>query len=241
MATHSTAYIPTNRAPGEYLMSEGWSDGMLSHVGLAWYGSTPRLNEAIAATMLLGGSPVFAPAGTTTFDVKEIDYISEGVSDMLDDDAIVDSVETTLDALTNGDMALARSTPYGQMTLEQKMAADITLNTSLHTIHDFSDVPDWGIAPRPYNAQQLQAYVAANDGTLKTGLYVSTVYLYHPQRKQWWGIVELSDSTTMWLPLIVAFTIEGYELDAVLQLHQDYPDVYAVDIAELAAFRQTAP
>ena len=43
MATHSTAYIPTNRAPNEYIMSEGWSDGMLNSTGFSWYQSTPRL------------------------------------------------------------------------------------------------------------------------------------------------------------------------------------------------------
>lgn len=241
MATHSTAYIPTNRAPGEYLMSEGWSDGMLSHVGLAWYGSTPRLDEAIAATVLLGGSPVFAPAGTTTFDVKEIDYIEEGVSDMLDDDAIVESVQVTLDALTAGDMTQARSTSYGKMTLDQKMAAEITLNTSLHIIHDFDDVPTWGSTYQPYNAKLLQAYVTGKDGLSKDSLHISTQYFYHPQLKQWWGLVYFSDNTTtMWLPLVVAFAIEGYELDAVLQLHQDYPEAYVLDILTLAHFRRAA-
>ena len=57
MATHSTAYVPTNRAPNEYIMSEGWSDGMLSSTGFSWYQSTPRLDESIRAVMLIDGSP----------------------------------------------------------------------------------------------------------------------------------------------------------------------------------------
>lgn len=240
MATHSTAYIPTHRKPNEYLMSEGWSDGMLSSTGLAWYASTPRFNEAVAATVLLGGSPVFAPAGSTTFDIKEIDYIADEVSDGLDDDTIINSVDTTLQALENGDMALASSTPYGQMTLDQKMSAGITLNTSLHTIHDFSDVPTWGVAHRPYDAKLLQEVIAAPKGAKGNSPQISTEYFYHPQLQQWWGVVCLPDGTTMWLPLVVAFTIESYELDAVLQLHQNYPEAYAVDIVELAAFQELA-
>ena len=101
MATHSTAYVPTNRAPNEYIMIEGWSDGMLSSTGFSWYQSTPRLDESIRAVMLIDGSPVFAPAGSNALEVKEFDYIEENVSDMLDEDERADNTnEANLDSST---------------------------------------------------------------------------------------------------------------------------------------------
>ena len=249
MATHSTAYIPTNRAPNEYIMSEGWSDGMLNSTGFSVYQSTPRLDESIRAVMLIDGSPVFAPAGSNALEVKEFDYIEENVSDMLDEDerAITDSVAATLQAIERGDWQTAESTAYGKMTLEEKMAKQLTQNASLHTMIDFSDLPcDYvqGGSFVPYDeallVQALKEYdpLATYDPNVQR--YTADVwgwYFYHAGLKQWWGVVNLPDTRAMLVPLIIGFFIEGNDtLQDVKALHRDYPDVYAKDIKDLATF-----
>ena len=253
MATHSTAYIPTNRVPGEYIMSEGWSDGMLNDTGLSWYRSIPRMNEAIRATMLLGGSPVFAPAGRTDFEIKEIDFIEEGVCDDLEDadESFTESVAVTLEALEGGDWEIAESTAYGKMTLEEKMAMGITLNTRLHTIKDFSDVPnEYGVAEPPYAylpaalIEALKQYDPKRPDPYRNSGYTPDVvcfYYYHDTHKQWWGLVTLPDQQWMYLPLVIGFAIEvalaGEDaFEEVKKLHRQYPEHYAKDIAALAEF-----
>lgn len=249
MATHSTAYIPTNRAPNEYIMSEGWSDGMLNSTGFSWYQSTPRLDESIRAVMLIDGSPVFAPAGERGLEIKEIDYIEENVRDMLGDEDtdVIESVAATLEAIERGDWQEAESTVYGKMTLEEKMAKELTQNATLHTLNNFSDLPcDYvqGGAFVPYDeallVQALKKYdpLAPYDPSFQR--YTPNVwgwYFYHVGLKQWWGVVTLPDSHAMLVPLVIGFFIEGNDtLRDVRALHRDYPDVYAKDIKDLAQF-----
>ena len=249
MATTSTAYIPTNRKPGEYIMSQGWSDGMLSNTGLYWYHSTPRMDEAIRATVLLGGSPVFAPAGDTGFEIKEIDYIEDGICDSLAeaDESFTAGVTTTLEALEKGDWAIAESTAYGKMTLDEKMAMDITLNASLHTINDFSDLPEeYGSTKPPHLYDQRvlvegltqydpkKRYDPKNRGYTP---YVSGWYFYHAAHKQWWGQVMLPNEEWMYLPLAIGFSIQGGDaFEEVKKLHSQYTEYFAKDIAALAQF-----
>ena len=255
MATHSCAYIPTNRKPSEYIMSEGWSDGMLGSTGLYWYQSTPRMEEAIRATLLLGGSPVFAPAGDTGFEIKEIDYIEDGVRDELlqENDDFVAGVAITLDALERGDWAIAESTAYGKMTLEEKMAMGLTINATLHAINDFSDLPaEYGTKEPPHRYDEsiliaaLTHYEPNKPYNSQNRDYIPCVagwYFYHDTHKQWWGEVELPNQEWMYLPLILAFAIENKSaLEEVKTLHSQYSEYYAKDIVALAAFeaaRQT--
>lgn len=230
-------------------MSEGWSDGMLGSTGLYWYQSTPRMAEAIRATMLLDGSPVFAPAGETGFEIKEGDYIEENVRDMLteEDDDFVASVATTLQALEQGDWTTAESTAYGKMTLEEKMAMELTMNTTLHTITDFADLPaEYGQtgAPAAYDQatlvnalKQYDPTVRYEPGVQRYTADVSCWYFYHNGLQQWWGQVTLPDHSSMLIPLVIGFYIEGRDtLQEIRDLHAKYPNTYAKDIAALAAF-----
>lgn len=250
MATHSTAYIPTNRKPGEYIMSEGWSDGMLGSTGLYWYQSTPRMDESIRATMLLDGSPVFAPAGETGFEIKEVDYIEENVRDMLEGvtDDFLEGVGITLQALEAGDWATAESTDYAKMTFEEKKEKELTNNNCIYTITDF------GVLPSEYGQQgpclaydqaalveALKQYDPNKPYTPGPRGYTPDVwcwYYYHDGLKQWWGIVALPDGKNMYIPLVVGFFIEGRNLDDIKELHTAYPDVYASDISELASIKK---
>ena len=246
MATHSSAYIPTNRKTGEYVMSEGWSNGMLGDTGFSWYESVPRMDEAIRATMMLGGSPVFAPAGKTTFEIKEIDFIAEDIEDELDadDEEFINGVTITLEALEKGDFDTAQSTVYAQMSLEEKMAKGITLNTSLHTLEKYTDVPSYG---EPYNEYNLNALVESvkeynpkrpYDPKQKHYIaYSSTEYFYDSLGAQWWGAVMLQDDTWMWVPLVIAFALEQDDtFKAVKKIHAQYPEHYKKDMTDLAAF-----
>lgn len=249
MATHSTAYVPTNRKPGEYIMSEGWSDGMLDSVGLGWYLSTPRIDESIRAVMLIDGSPVFADTKGKGFELKEGDYIEEGVRDMMPDadEDFLASVAETLEAIERGDFAAAETTAYARMSFEDKKDNEITNNNAIHTIADFADLPEeYGQTnvPARYDQAALVEALKQYDPNRKNvpgpRPYTPDVwcwYYYHDGLKQWWGIVILPDESTMYIPLIVAFYIEGNSpLADARAAHVAHPNAYVADIAVLAAF-----
>lgn len=254
MATHSCAYIPTNRKPGEYIMSEGWSDGMLDSTGLQWYQSAPRMVDAIRATLMLGGSPAFAPAGDTALDIKEIDYLQEDIREAVDckedaaynnDEDFIAGVAITIDALMQGDWTLAESTTYGKMTLEEQMEMGITLNTSIHEISDFSTLPvEYGME-QPALAYDAAVLVDALNVALENDkeLDVHAWYFYHNEYQQWWGTISLPGNRCMYVPLVTAFAIKGdTPFEEVKALHGQYPNDYAKDITDLAVFeaaRQT--
>ena len=261
MTTHSTAYVPTNRAPNEYIMSEGSSDGMLDVVGLGWYRSTPRMDEATRATLLLGGSPVFAPAGSTNFVVKESDYLASDVADAIaqacppqkNEPAFLEGVNTCVAAIERGDWTTALSTRYGQLPLEEKMSQGFAGNTVLTTILDraFPQADDAIAYDLATLVDRLKVYTPVAEEDEDDVEYdpdsegepdIGKEY-FLDSSGQWWGSIAMPDGASMWIPLVVAFAIEniyafdGYNaFEKVQQLHHGYPDVYAKDIKDLAQF-----
>lgn len=248
MATHSTAFIPTGRTPNEYMLSEGWSDGSIDWVGLAWYQSSPRMKEAIRGTYLLAGSPVFASPSDETLEIKEHDYIIEGIYDEVADystnpatlsaenKALIDSVSVLMEALEKGDWAAAEATAYAQMPIEAKMAKGFGLNVKILSITDFDDIPKYNDTDSSIGEYDLGALNRALDEGSE--MWFSSPYFYHPTTGQWWvaGGITGHDSM-MWVPLIIAFLLENVEPQVIEQLHVDYPEVYAYDRADLALFK----
>lgn len=261
MATHSYALIPTLRnpaAPHEYILAEGWSDGMLRDVGWSWYCSAPRMHHAALGTVLLAGSPVFADPNGRSMEVKEIDYVVEGFTDNLDDPdseeglAFQEDAHLLVQAIEAGDWSTAMATSFAVMPLEEKLAQGFGLNARLFTIADFQDIPEDTFHGGDVTSFNMDTFTAMAK-TVK--LDISTSYFYHGGQQRWWASVFLPDqNTSMYVPMVLALAWEAHRysgtserqvplnvfdgLVSLRTLHATFPDVYAEDIVLLAQYEK---
>ena len=232
MATHSYTYIPTGRKPFEYMMSESWADGYLSWVGMSWFKSTSRIDQAIEATRILGGSPCFVtPEGE--FEIKEEDFYAEGVITDLDStefnlEMVDQQVCETVEHILAGDLEAAKGTWLGTLSLEQQLEMKIALNLEiLDNVQSKEQLKMFGESV--IETMDLQAaFNAAKAGTLNC----SVTYYFDVQTRIWWLTACVNDDASMqWLPVSVALYLDKDTHADFLVYFQGYQQYHPNDVA----------
>ena len=241
MATHSYGLIPTLRTPGEYMLSEGWSDGMLDWTGWSCFKSSVRLTETIEATKLLGGSPCFVFLDSV--EIKEGDYLLENFMDDIDmeDPSVAsvqdleDDIQKTFDHLEANQLDEAKKGWLGTLTLEDHLRISTGLNLVLFNGLDQEEVAKTcGLPVHEFLSPSASATLLAQKGVMVVG---TTYYL--DANHQWWASVD-SDGTHYWVPLCVTLYFSSVRQELLDHLAK-YPDAYPHDIPVLNLLQATYP